>query len=78
MALPEGIADLILWDDPGKGQKIQSGITNGAEDEEHKFVVPCLAWLCNFSLTVQHLCVYREHSRSSLYPHWVWQEDVLE
>lgn len=69
MALPEGKADLILSDDPGKGQKVQSSITNRAEDEELKFVVPSLAWLCGFSLTVLHLCVYREHSDCSLYPH---------
>lgn len=48
LALLEGKADLMLWDDPGKGQKVQSSIINGAEVEEHKFVVPSLAWLCDF------------------------------
>lgn len=34
LSLPEGKADLILWDDPGKRQKVQSSITNRTEDEE--------------------------------------------
>lgn len=60
MALPEGKADLILWDDPGKGQKVQSSITNGPEDEEHTFAVPSLAQLCDFSLSSSaYLCIKR-------------------
>ena len=69
LALPEGKADLVLWTDPGKGQKVQLSITNGAEVEEHKFIVPSLIWLSGFSLTVQHLFVYIENSDCSLDPH---------
>lgn len=69
MALPEGKADLILWNDLGKGQKLQLNMTNEAKVEEYKFVVPSLAWLYDFSLTVQHLCVYRENSVCSLDPY---------
>ena len=69
MALPEGEADLMLWTHPGKGQKVQLSVTNGAEVEEHKFIVPSLIWWSGFSLTVQHLFVYIENSDCSLDPH---------
>lgn len=69
MALPEGKTHLIPWNDLGKGQKLQLNMTNEAEVEEHKFVVPSLAWLYDFSLTVQHLCIYRENSACSLDPY---------
>lgn len=81
LAVPEGKADLMLWNDPRKGQKVQSSIRNGAEVEEHKFVVPSLAWLCGFSLIVRHFCVYRENSDCRLDPHLglaggcVWMKD---
>ena len=69
MALPEGKADLMLWTDPEKGQKVQLSITNGAEVGEHKFIVPSWTWLSGFSLTIQHLFVYMENSDCSLDPH---------
>lgn len=69
LALPEGKADLMLWTDPGKGQKVQLSITNGAEVEEHKFIVPSLTWQAGFSLTILHLFVYIENSDWSLGPH---------
>lgn len=59
MALLEGKADLILWDDPGKGQKAQLTITHEAERRSINLPGHLGVGVCFFLSSSASLCTHR-------------------